>query len=53
MTINVNLRPPKAVDFVVHVNVVIVVVVVLLVVTGYIVFNCGQYMRRSLRKTKL
>ena len=40
---NVNLRLLKAVDFVVDVVVVVnVVVVALLVVTGHIIFRCGQ-----------
>ena len=45
-SINVNLRLLKAVDFVVDVDVVVVVVnavfVALLVVTGHIIFGCGQ-----------
>ena len=43
----VNLRLPKAVEIVVDVNVFVVVfvtvaVVALLVVTGHIMFSCGQ-----------
>ena len=41
----VNLRLPKAVEIVVDVNVVVfvtVAVVALLVVTGHIMFSCGQ-----------
>ena len=45
MSINVNLRLPKAVEIVVDVNVVVfvtVAVVALLVVTGHIMFSCGH-----------